>query len=64
MKIATQQEYIVAVNKGGRDKRIMTSKQSQTVIWSDCGTEVAEKTAVFKRGKVVSTDYMVNEKYL
>ncbi len=64
MKIATGAEYNLVVNKGGREKRIITSKRSTTVIWSDRGTQVAEKTEVLKRGKVVSTEYMVNEDYL
>lgn len=38
-----------------QDVRHMPSKRSHTVVLSYCGVELASKTDMLKRGKIVST---------
>jgi len=64
MQNATEREYNEAVSRGGRQKRVMQTKRTFDVVWSDRGTEVATKSEILSRGKVQSVSYSVNPSYL
>jgi len=66
MRTATEKEYNEAVSRGGRQKRVMQTRRTFDVIWSDRGTEVASKTEILsgRSRKVKSVSYSVNPDYL
>jgi hypothetical protein len=64
MQTATEKEYNEVVSRRGMQKRVMQTKRTFDVIWSDRGTEVASKSEIMSRGKVQSTTYSVDPKYL
>jgi len=59
---ATIQEYNAATT-AARDKRIIESSRSQDIIWSLCGRELAHRTKIFSRGKVVQNFFSVAAEY-
>lgn len=61
MREASAKEYADVVGRRGREKRVICSKRSISVEWRERGTVVAEKTDILKRGKVVSSLYLVAE---
>lgn len=64
MKSCTQKQYLAAIAKAKwPEPRYIHSKRSTTVLYSVDGIEIAEKTALLKRDKVVSESYMANPDY-
>lgn len=63
MREGTAKEFADASSRAGQVRR-MGGKNYFTAVYSDRGTEVAEKNEILKRGKVVSTTYLVNTDYL
>jgi len=65
MRQATAEEYAAVFTRHGyMDVSRYSGKRYFTSISKDRGTEVCSKTEVLKRGKVVSTTYLVNPDYL
>lgn len=64
MRQATQQEYQRVVDRMGLEVRRVSGNRFASVYWSNRGTPVAEKTDHITRGKVVSTQYLVNPEAL
>lgn len=65
MREATQAEFQAALARAGWPApRYMHSRRSTTVVYSDRGTEVAERTTLTTRGKVTSEHYLVNPAFL
>lgn len=65
MREATIEEFnTVLGNARWPAPRRMSTKRTQDVYYSDCGTEVAEKHILYTRGKVTSEQYMINPDYL
>ena len=68
MREATAKEFAQAVyhvrqERGGEVRRMYT-KRCNDYFYSQVGIPVAEKHEVLSRGKVVSTTYLINEKFL
>lgn len=65
MRDCTEKEYLDAVAKAGwPEPRYMTTKRSMTKLYTDRGTEVAQKTELSTRGKKPQVSYMCNPDYL
>lgn len=60
---ATLGEYNRATSTAGADKRHLPGKRVSTVEWTLRGKQIAFKMEMLKRGKVVSTTYMVDPEY-
>lgn len=65
MRQATAEEYAAVYNRHGyMDVSRCSRKRYFTATSKDRGTEVCSKTEILKRGKVVSTTFLVNPDYL
>ncbi len=69
MRAATKQEYQSTAARWSETRRMSSGKVTTwnrcfDVYHSHCGTEVASKHQVFKRGKLVSETYMVNPAFV
>jgi hypothetical protein len=65
MKEATYEEFEAALAKAKWPApRRMHTRRTMTAIYSDRGTEVAEKTTIETRGKPTQVTYLVNPDYL
>jgi hypothetical protein len=64
MRECTEKEFLDAIAKAHwPEPRYMNSKRSMTVLYSDRGTEVAQKTQIMTRGKAQDS-FMCNPDYL
>lgn len=64
MREATAAEYGAVTATPHAMKRQMDTKRTTDVEWTYCGTVIAHKTVIYKRGKPISTTYSINPDYL